>query len=299
MMHLELFDNLFSEECCSIEEPGRPDLMTTSIYARHALTNPYLMHQMLATSALHLSTTRTDTRSTYREYATGLQNRALCLFNEANPVLEVTRANCVRMFLFSSGVGLHLLCETLHYQRDSLESFVDRFTHCLNVYRGMLAVIDESRDLLLESELGPRLKLTQALMETRDANGSECDILGNMVNTAVIASCSRQAYQESISHLQRVFNAQRAAAGTKIAVPTVLAWPALVPSEYVDLLRHRQPEALIILAHYAVLLHRCRDLWLFGDSGRFLIESICRDLGSQWQEWLKFPNAALGENSGT
>ncbi|KIY03575.1 uncharacterized protein Z520_00266 [Fonsecaea multimorphosa CBS 102226] len=297
MTHLELFDNLSSEAYRSIEEPGPPDSLTVDIYAKHALETPYLMHQMLATSALHLSTRTPNFRDTYREYATGLQNRALSLFNEANPVLEVTSANCVRMFLFSSGVGIHLLCETLRYQRDSLERFVERFTHCLSVYRGMLAVIDQSRDLLLESELGPRLKLTQALMESTDADGSECDALCDMISVIDDATQgSQRTYRESISHLQRVFNAQRAASGTKIAVPTVLAWPVLVPPEYVDLLRQRQAEALIILAHFAVLLHRYRKLWLFGDSGRFLIESICGDLDSHWHAWLKFPKAMLQED---
>ncbi|OAP63246.1 hypothetical protein AYL99_02473 [Fonsecaea erecta] len=296
MIHLELFDNLSSESYRSIEEPRRPDITTTNIYAKYAMATPYLMHQMLATSAFHLSTRTTDFRDTYREYATGLQNRALSLFNEANPVLEVTPANCVRMFLFSSGVGIFLLCETFHYQRDSLECFIDTFTQGVNVYRGLLAVIDQSRDLLLESELGPRLKLTQALMEAKDVDGSECDALWDMMETTDTTPCSRVAYRESISHLQRVFNALRAAGGIKIALPTVLAWPVLVPPEYVDLLQQRQAEALIILAHYAVLLHRCRRLWLFGDSGRFLIESICGDLDSHWQAWLRFPNAALQED---
>ncbi|KIW23521.1 uncharacterized protein PV07_11713 [Cladophialophora immunda] len=298
MTHLELFDNLSSEAFRSVEESGRPDITTTNVYAKHALANPYLMHQMLAASALHLSTRTTEFRDTYRQYATGLLNRALSLFNEANPVLEVTPANYVRMFLFSSGVGIHLLCETLHYQRDGLERFVERFSHCLGIYRGLLAVIDQSRDLLLESELGPRLKLTQALLDTTDANGSECSALEGLISTLDADPGSQEIYRETVSHLQRVFNAQRAASGTKIAVPTVLAWPVLVPPEYVDLLRQGQAEALVILAHYAVLLHRCRELWLFGDSGRFLIESIRGDLdSSHWREWLRFPNAALREET--
>ncbi|EXJ67360.1 uncharacterized protein A1O5_09373 [Cladophialophora psammophila CBS 110553] len=300
MNHLALFHNLFGTKFRSFEESGRPDIMTTKIYAKHALSIPYLMHQMLATSALQLSTTTTRCRTFYRGHATGLQNRAISLFNEANPVLEVTPANCVHMFLFSSGVGVHQLCETLRYQRDGLESFIDRFTHCLSVYRGMLAVIDQCWHLLLESELGPRLKLTQVLMDSADARGSECDALWDVITASSSDTRtplhSREAYRKSIFHLQRVFNAQRAASGTRIGVPAVLAWPVLASSEYVDLLRQKRAEALVILAHYAVLLHRGRDLWLFGDSGRFLIETICRSLDSRWQEWLKFPQAVLRDD---
>jgi hypothetical protein len=128
MTHLELFSNLFSKEFQTFEESGQQDIMPMAIYAKYALTTPYLMHQVLATSALELSIRTPGSRNLYHEYATGLHNRALSLFNESNLVLEVTEANCVHMFLFSSMVGVYLLCNILHYQRDNLEGFIDIFT---------------------------------------------------------------------------------------------------------------------------------------------------------------------------
>jgi hypothetical protein len=296
MTHLELFSNPFSKEFQSFEESGQQDIMPTAIYAKYALTTPYLMHQVLATSALELSIRTASSRNLYHEYATGLHNRALSLFNESNPVLEVTEANCVHMFLFSSMVGVHLLCETLHYQRDSLEGFIDRFTQCLSVYRGVLTVIDQCRHLLRETELEPRLKLAEVLMQPTDVSGSECDSLMDLVNAADVTPSSRKAYRESVLYLQKVFDVQRAASGNRTRMPLAFAWPIYISPDFLDLLRQPQAEALVILAHYAVLLHRGRDLWLIGDSGQFLIESICGTLGSSWQEWLKFSKAALRED---
>ncbi|KAK9368144.1 hypothetical protein V1509DRAFT_99407 [Lipomyces kononenkoae] len=77
MTHLGLFNNLFSKDFRSFEDSGQPDVMPTSIYVKHALTTPYLMHQMLAGSALQLSVRTTESRNFYRAYATGLQSRAL------------------------------------------------------------------------------------------------------------------------------------------------------------------------------------------------------------------------------
>ncbi len=296
MTHLELFNNLFSKEFLSFEESGQPDIMPTTIYIKYALTTPYLMHQILAMSALELSTRTTESRNFYREYAIGLQNRALSLFNESNPALEVTSANCVHMFLFSSSVGVHLLCDTLHYERDSLEGFIDRFTHCLSVYRGVLAIIGQCRHLLHETELEPGLKLSQVLKQQMDASGSECDALQDLINAADVTPSTQKAYREPVLYLQQVFDAQRAASGNKTRVHLAFAWPMLISPDFVDMLRQRQAGALVILAHYAVLLHRGRALWLIGDGGQFLIESICGSLGSNWQEWLKFPKAALRED---
>ncbi|EXJ88143.1 hypothetical protein A1O1_05071 [Capronia coronata CBS 617.96] len=296
MTHLELFNNLFSKEFLSIDESEQPDDIPVTIYSKHALTTPYLMHQVLAISALHLSTRTSESCEFYREYAAGLQNRALSLFNESNPMLEVTPANCVHMFLFSSLVGVHLLCDTLHYQRDSFEGFIDRFTHCLSVSRGVLTVMEHSWPLLRETELGPRLEWSQVLMQSTDESGSECAALHDLINATDASPSSRKAYHESVLHLQQVFNAQRVAPGHKIRTPLVLKWPILLSPDYVAFLRQQQAEALVILAHYAVLLHRGRDLWLIGEGGRFLIESICSSLGPGWQEWLKFPRAALEED---
>lgn len=296
MTHLELFNNLSSREFLSFEEPGQLDVMPTAVYIKYALSTPYLMHQLLAISALELSIRTVQSRIFYHEYATGLQNRALSLFNESNSVLEVTPTNCAHVFLFSTSVAAHLLCDTLHYQRESLEKFIDKFTHCLIVWRGVLAIIGQCRHLLSKTELEPRLNLSRVLEQSTQTSGSECHALWDLINTADVALPTRKAYQESVVYLQQVFDAQRAASGNTTRVPLAVAWPILISPEFIDMLRQRQEEAIIILAHYAVLLHRGRDIWLIGEVGRFLIESICGSLDAKWQEWLKFPRAALQDD---
>ncbi|CAJ2501185.1 Uu.00g040380.m01.CDS01 [Anthostomella pinea] len=296
MTHVALFNNLLSKEFLSMEESGHPDVIPSALYIQCGLETPYMMHQLLAASALHLSIKTPESRGHYREYATGLQTRALSLFNQSNPILEVTSSNCVQMFMFSSMIGVHLLCDTLYYQRDSLEGFVDSFTHCLAANRGILTVIDQSRNLLHETELGPHLRLPEVLMQSTDGSGSECAALWDLANAADITPSARKAYRDAIFYLQRLFDAQQSSSGDRTRMPMVFVWQAIVPLDYVGLLRQRQPIALVILAHYAVLLHRGRGLWLIGQGGRFLIESIYGSL-PDWQPWLKFPITALRDES--
>ncbi|KAH7139873.1 hypothetical protein B0J13DRAFT_68422 [Dactylonectria estremocensis] len=292
--HFALFNNLSSEGFLDVENSVEPDVIPLSIYINHAVTTPYLMHQILAVSALHLCTKAVEPRAFYREYATGLQNRALSLFNESNPVLEVTPANCVPMFLFSTLVSGQLLFDTLHFERNGLENFIDRFTHCLSVCRGVLAVIDECKHLLQDTELGPLLD-AQSIMQPMKTSGSECDGLLDLIQTADVSGSTRKTYRDQVLYLQRAFNAQGEASGRKVRLPAIFAWVILVTPDYIQLLRQRQPISLVILAHYAVLLHRGRGLWAFGDGGAFLIESIRDNLGPSWHEALNFPTAALSE----
>lgn len=255
--HLELFNNLSSKEFLPYEHSGQPDIIPVGLYIKHALTIPCLMHQLLAISSFHLSTkiATSESRNHYSECATGLQTRALSLFHKSNAILEATSANCVPMFLFSSAVGVHLLCDILLYQQDSLERFIDKFTHCLNVQRGVLAIIDQARHLLQDTELASHLNISQVFMTT-NTTGSECDVIMDLVNSADVSPSSRHAYRDSIAHLQQVFDAERAAdvSGDKLRTSLIFAWPVVLSSEYVDLLHQRQPEALVILAHYATIV---------------------------------------------
>lgn len=295
MTHLALFNNLSSKEFLSLEEFLHSDVIETELYIKYALTTPYLMHQLLATSAFHLSIISTELNLFYRDHATGLQTRALSLFNEGNQILEVTSANCVQTFLFSTLLGVHLLCDALQYQRDSLDGFIRRFTYCLSVHCGVLAIVKESSHFLHETEVGPRLTPSHVWEQPPPTIDPECEALRDLVDATNVPLSSQQAYQEAILRLQQVFQAQRDTLQTKLRLPLAFAWPAMLSPNYIELLRQQQAEALIILAHYAVLLHRGRHLWMFGDGGRFLIEIICGSLGPQWQKYLKVPMAVLQE----
>ncbi|KAI1624900.1 hypothetical protein EDD37DRAFT_628299 [Exophiala viscosa] len=295
LTHIELFNNLSNMDFLSPEDLTQPGIVPVALYIKYALTTPYLMHQLLAMSAFHLSIKYAESRMFYREYATGLQTRALSLFNETNKVLEVTSANCAQMFLFSALIGVHLLCDALRYHRDSLEGFIHRFTHCVSIHCGVVAIILESTHLLRETEVGPHLIPSHVFEQTPSTSDPECEALRNLLHGTNLPQSSRKAYDNAIFRLQQVFEAQRAFTGTKLLVPLVFAWPALLSFEFMELLRQQQAEALVVLAHYAMLLHRGRDLWLMGDGGRFLIESICGSLASEWHEYLKMPIAALEE----
>lgn len=96
----------------------------------------------------------------------------MILFNQIHPVLQVNPSNGVDLFLFSSLPGVHLLSDTLHNQTSTLDTFLAHFTHCLNVYRGVLAIIDQAWDLLQETELGPRPALTRTATRSNESSNA-------------------------------------------------------------------------------------------------------------------------------
>lgn len=131
--------------------------------------------------------------------------------------------------------------------------------------------------------------------KTNDMIGNECDELRALLSSADLGSASMKACETAIEHLQGTFDRERMSNGRD---NTFANWPVLVPTEYMDLVLKRSPEALVILAHYAVVLQAHRADWFIGDGGRYLIDSISRHLGSYWDKWMAWPNSALLGSSG-
>jgi hypothetical protein len=251
------------------------------------------MHALLAMSALHLSTKNTDLRSYYHEQATGLQNRALTLLKEAYPVLEVTPANCVPLFLFACCIAMHLLFDTLNHRKGDLDELLDGFTHFLTVYHGVLTIIQGSRHMLQDTELSLFLRSSRISEQPIDVASTECEAIREMLDD-MEPSSAREAYLLATLRLQQLFTAHRTVPETTMLWSLVMQWPVIIPAEYTQKLQERQPEAIIILAHFVALLHRARTSWPVGDGARIFIEAISRGLGPSWKNWLRLPMDAIG-----
>jgi hypothetical protein len=295
MMHMRLMHNFSSPAFMTIQTVGKGDIPAT-IYYQHALRTPYIMNECLAASALHLAATEPESERFYREYAAGLLHKALILFNNAHPVMEVTAKNCETMFLWSSLVSVHVLSEAFIFQRESIRTFMHAFAEGTKLYRGVLIVIDQCKDLLFATETGTYLKHSGATLRATTArDGPECEHLKQMLDQSDAQRDVRELCLSATLGLQHIFNVQRIMPGTQIVVPVILAWPILISADFIELLKQLHPLALVVFAQYAVLLHRARNLWVIGGGGEYLIRAISEHLGIAWQQYLEPPLAALQE----
>jgi hypothetical protein len=278
MCHLELFYQFLSEtyKTSGIDETNAK--VSCQVIVNYGLSAPYLMHEVLALAALHLSILRPAQQGFYRHQAVQLQTHALSQFNSMKA--DVTVDNCAPMFLFSSLLGACELCDTFRFHDSSFDNFFNRLISCFHLYRGVRAVAGQSWHLLCETDLRPILE--EAMPEMRKGLGPNCQRLSMLVTSSNLSPSSIKACQQAIEYLQWAFDGQSNA-------NAIFAWPVLVTSEYTELLTQRRPEALMILAYYAVLLYQHRELWVLGDAGQFLIESITSYLGTYWDKWLAWP----------
>jgi hypothetical protein len=298
MLHMELLSHFIFETAPSLEEDRSPDRESLRVMMPAALSAPYLMHQALGLAALHLSRTRTAQVKYYRDEATALQTQALCLFNDT--VTEITTENCVPMLIFASLLGLHSLAEAVTASETDAENFLDRFVTYLNLHRGVRSVTEQSWNFLTQSNLSSILNRAERSMGAASSQMPEqatlvANHLDSLLDHADMGTASTTACRNAVSHLQ--LSARDVPGQEQQSTGLIWAWPILLSADFTDLLMKRNPEALIILCYYAVLLHQHRRLWLVGNAGRMLIEAITRFLGTYWKQWLDWPNQILEEHS--
>lgn len=262
---------------------------------RICVSAPYAMNEALALAALHLAVVSPpEKKEFYKAHAGYLQTQGLSIFNAMKP--EVSAETCGAIFTFSVMLGNHLMCDALIFRDPDFINFMDKLCHSIRLLRGVRIIAGFSYHMLAETPLGPVFRYDKMPSERDEFLGPECRKLLDLITSAQLGKSITDCYKDAIEHLQLASNSAKHSPGFTSKSP-IIAWPVRVSDEYFDALVTRRPEALIIFAHYAVLLHGTRDSWLFCDSGLFLIQSINAFIGPGWEEWMAFPNNVLETGS--
>jgi hypothetical protein len=106
----------------------------------------------------------------------------------------------------------------------------------------------------------------------------------------LISSCDDAqesiACQIALDGLRRILLPCKTTVGFKAAF---LIWPSVVPTDYIRLLHLKHPIALIILAHYCVVIKKIEMVWYLRGLGQNLLSSIHEVLEPKWRPWLERP----------
>ncbi|KAI1296238.1 hypothetical protein F5Y03DRAFT_370833 [Xylaria venustula] len=271
-----------------------------AMLVREAAQAPYLMDQALAVSAANMSVKRPHQQNFYRQEATRLQTRGLALFN-ASRALE-TANHAMARFVFSTLLSHQVLFDVFSVRSD-FPPLLDRLVSAFRICGGVRAMCDRSWPLIMSqyqqhvginlpaefvANTGPETTLTRKLAHL-DALLTNADL-----STSIMIPCSK-----ALGYLRDLSYADERPKFPIFRTARLLQWAVMVPPEFINLVEERRPEALVIIAYYAVLIHDTRGYWVSGDAGAFIIRSITNFLGNYWAGWLAWPNEVLDSvNSG-
>lgn len=262
-----------------------------------ALSHPFLMHGILALSALHLAYLNKsgDLVREYEELAAGHQTLALALFRKE--LDNITPSNSGALFAFSSFATVLAFASPQITGVHSL-SPIDEIIQICNLCRGIAEILQTSRKWLEASNswvtniLASRHRSAtiQPLPTDIEAKLSaiyklNADLTRTGFNIEEAVAC-----EEAIAEISKSF--QQLLSGYDDI--SCFRWPVLVKPILFTNLRDRRPMALVALAHYCILLNKVENRWWMNGWPSLLLQSIYSILEPSWREYIRWPLEAVG-----
>lgn len=261
-----------------------------------ALSHPFLMHGILALSALHQVRVGSDPsrRAAGLNRAVAHQNQALALFSELLGGIQENNAKAV--FAFADIVVVYTFGFPHSPDVQDSSTCIDDFHQVLVLTRGMQQVIKSLSGFLADSSFSPIFQIdethaplpeeaTAILRQLRKANDA-CGARDPNHETDVYAA-TIETLGSTLSWVNAGMTASSVAG----------RWAIQLPSRFLDLLRERQPLALVMLPHYSVLLWYLKHRWCFDEWCVRLAQAVWAILDDQWRPLVHWAmREILGQN---
>ncbi|OQE30053.1 hypothetical protein PENSTE_c002G08157 [Penicillium steckii] len=261
-----------------------------------ALSHPFLMHGILAVSSLHLARTGIDPskRAAYLNRAVAHQNQALALFREI--LGDINESNAKAMFAFASIVVVYTFGFPQTPDVQDPWTSVDDLYQVLILTRGIQQVIRSPAEFLSQSNFAPilQVEMTSAPLP-EDASATMNQLYeANEVCGARDESHETEIYTATIDNIAEMLSCEYGGMTSSVIAGR---WAIRLPARFMELLREREPMALVMLAHYGVLLKALRHRWCFGEWCVRVAKAVWAILDDQWRPLIDWAmRAILGIN---
>ena len=92
----------------------------------------------------------------------------------------------------------------------------------------------------------------------------------------------------ALDELRRLFACPHEPMRTRVMI-AIHVWPGTVSQRFIEIMQERRPEALVILAHYCVLLKKVDSCWWLAGVGNRMLAAIYQALEQAWRPWIEWP----------
>jgi len=273
-----------------------------AVWQEHAVKlgfkHHFLLRGILAISAFHLGFLYPDRKDEYAMIGSSHQSIGLAEFQATLP--HVNSSNAHALFAFSCLIIVLAFASTT---KDKARDLNKEVLHWFYLLRGANIVLNMHSETIRCSFLKPVLDEMAHIENTaayRFPHTEQITKLFRICNSKEQDQESAQAYDLAIHSLLSTFIQvsllRDRGHGTVLAT---FVWPINLSPRFLDLLEEKQPEAVIILAHYCVLIYwsespDANETWFIMGWSKYMLETIREIVPESWQEHLQWPQAMIG-----
>lgn len=132
----------------------------------------------------------------------------------------------------------------------------------------------------------PRSSVPESLLPSDILSQFSC--LRDLVESASLNPEEKEDYMSTISSLE-LSSKHMMAAGLRLEIGMALFWPYMIPKSMMRAIYNREPLALILLAHFCVLLSFFEHQWITKGWARQVLADIIPSIPSSYASWLNWP----------
>lgn len=266
------------------------------IVPKIALSHEFVMHGILATSALHLAHLCPEQRQAYWRKAAVHQNRALELLHIT--MEHPTRDNADALFVFSL-IIFYLASAAPSTAEDLMdEEPLGPAIHTIHMLRGVRMILEAVKHWVEQGPLAQVLRWHPGHIPSnptfRHPDTEEhfskllifCSTTPNLNNDTEMDDV--EIYAAAASSLRASFLKVESVPQGDPNTPPIWHWAVRLPATFVERLKEQHPVPLVLLAHWCVILLQARNYWWVGswvDRTMGEIEGCIIQEHRSWLEW--------------
>jgi Fungal specific transcription factor domain len=263
---------------------------------KEALQHTHLMHAILALSALHLQCNSDDEQQTAKYRESAIQHYDLALSQLKLLVVEIDKANCGSVLSAATLLGFFSSVYN-RFEEDASRVLTDLwFNHQL--LRGIPTIMEHTAPYFGEIKMSA-IFTPKPWDHVPVPAGFQhgMDIL--RVNISVFGGGDESQNEIYLSAVQKLTENVKAEIANPQHITISYMFLPAADRKYMALVAARDQMALVIVAHYAIILHRQRHRWWMGDNGVRLFGAVKGLLDPGFRALVEWPEQFLLEHAGT
>ena len=265
-----------------------------------AFTHPFLAHSLLAISALHFARRSTDRRAHYLTIATEHQNKALPAYRSIISDLErsKTEQNGRAMVAFTNLTTIYaalLSPVATDPEQSEASRVIAHLIESFSLLRGAakigVVVGDSSLGCTLASLNGPVYGDIDLSLNPEDAHLA---ILGSSISrdlgvSPLGADDRSQVISNALYLLRKCFAMLYLPSNPVRTIQALKAWIGSIPDTYLEMLRELRSGALVVLAHWCIMLKRAETNWYLQGTAENIMSIIVGVLDEECRAQIAWP----------
>lgn len=257
-------------------------------FVQIGLNDRYVLHSMLAVSALHILN--------HSPHRTEFKDKALTHYSAAletvQPHLsEPTEAHAIPLFLFSLYVNIygHAVSSVPGLDQSSRgdgdvagpQDALSELSSCIGLARGLRTIVYGYWDSTIKHFLIP--KMSRPLVKPGDdPDYARCPPLAELrdIVESLAVPDLRPAYIEAVDHLALFYIDTLDQAESERHTQWIQSWPVSISDTFLQQMDGHDRVALIITAHYTALMSLKSDVWWLKHWPKAILLQITQLLGT-------------------